>query len=184
MTIRRANSEDLAAIAACHIQSWRETYPGIMPREKLDAMNIPASIRNWQSSLNEGHIFLVAEVSGAVCGFASGGENRSHPDCETGIGNSCSAELGALYLLQSHQGLGIGRALFESFCKDALDLGHQTMVVWVAEKNASCGFYAHMGGEMVDRKVLKVINTPVPVIAYSYSSDILQALAANAPKLQ
>ncbi|MCB5266486.1 MAG: hypothetical protein LHW46_00045 [Candidatus Cloacimonetes bacterium] len=37
MNIRSVKAEDLEGIAACHIQSWRETYPGIMPQEKLDA---------------------------------------------------------------------------------------------------------------------------------------------------
>jgi GNAT superfamily N-acetyltransferase len=180
MIIRKVKEEDLAAIARCHIQSWRETYPGIMPKEKLDALNIPASMRNWQYTLDQRQVFLVATVSGTVCGFASGGENRSNPDSETGIGDTCSAELGALYLLKKHQGLGIGRALFDGFCKEVLDRGHHSMVVWVAEKNISCGFYAHMGGEQVDRKILKVIITDVPVIAYRYSYELLQQHAANA----
>ncbi|MCB5260864.1 MAG: GNAT family N-acetyltransferase [Candidatus Cloacimonetes bacterium] len=179
MTIRRAKQEDIEAIAACHIQSWRETYPGIMPQEKLEAMNITASMRNWQYTLDQEQVFLVAEASGTICGFAAGGDNRSNQDCETGIGDSCSAELGALYLIQKFQGLGIGRALFECFCKEVLALGHQNMVVWVAQQNVSCGFYAHMGGELVDKKMLKVINTSVPVIAYRYSSEILQQHAIH-----
>lgn len=184
MIIRSAKAEDVASIAKCHIQSWQETYPGIMPQEKLEAMNITASMRNWQHALEHGQIFLLAEVSGTICGFASGGENRSNQGCETGIGDSCSAELGALYLIQRFQKMGIGRALFESFCREALALGHRSMVVWVAQENESCRFYAHMGGEKVDKKILKVINTDVPVIAYRYSAEVMQRHATRAQKPQ
>jgi hypothetical protein len=42
------------------------------------------------------------------------------------------------------------------------------MIVWVAEKNRSTGFYAAMGGELVDRKILTVCEVPVPVLGYRY----------------
>jgi hypothetical protein len=41
-----------------------------------------------------------------------------------------------------------------------------------------------MGGEKVDKKILKVINTDVPVIAYRYSAEVMQRHATRAQKPQ
>jgi L-amino acid N-acyltransferase YncA len=66
------------------------------------------------------------------------------------------------------QGRGIGKALFKRFVELMKQDSRRTMIVWVAEKNRSTGFYAAMGGELVDRKILTVCEVPVPVLGYRY----------------
>ncbi len=166
--IRIAVITDSEAIAAVHIQSWRETYPGIMPQQRLDSMSLERSTKHWQANISGAFTVLVAEVEGRIVGFASGGDNHENPDCETGIGNACDCELGALYLLQEFQGRGIGKALFNGFVELMKQEQRHTMIVWVAEKNISTGFYAAMGGELADRKILMVCEQPVPVLGYKY----------------
>ncbi len=38
--IRPATLEDATAIAAIHVQSWRETYAGIMPEEVIGRLSV------------------------------------------------------------------------------------------------------------------------------------------------
>lgn len=166
--IRHATQADIPDIARIHIQSWKETYPGIMPQARLDALNIDASMRNWQGALERNDVFLVAVVDGEIRAFAAGGANRASEGCETGRANSCSGELAAMYSIQKYHGRGMGRALFEAYCATLKSMGHETMVAWVAAKNPACGFYERMGGELLDKRDLMVMGTPVPIVAYGY----------------
>ena len=68
---------------------------------------------------------------------------------------------------------GIGKALFERFAWLMQQQRRQTMIVWVAEKNPSTGFYAARGGELADRKTLTVCGVPVPVLGYRYKLEEL-----------
>lgn len=170
--VRKAVITDSEAIAAVHIQSRRETYPGIMPQQRLDGLSMEHSSRHWQANICGGYTVLVAETEGRVVGFASGGENYEYKNCETGLGNACDCELGALYLLGEFQGRGIGKALLHRFAELMKQEKKHTMIVWVAEKNASTGFYQAMGGELVDKKALVVCEVQVPVLGYRFTLEI------------
>ena len=167
-TLRMAEMADSEAIASVNIQSWKDTYPGIMPQKRLDGLNMERCTKHWQANIRGAFTVLVAELEGRIVGFLSGGDNIEYQACETGLGNACDCELGALYLLQEFQGRGIGKALFQRFVELMKQDSRRTMIVWVAEKNRSTGFYAAMGGELVDRKILTVCEVPVPVLGYRY----------------
>ena len=168
-SIRKAVVSDARGIAFVHIESWKETYPGIMPEEKIASLNTESCASHWESTLsNESNVY-VAEVNGLIVGFVSGSKNRFQDNCETGFANNCECELAAIYLLKKYHHLGIGKALFERFVEIMIALGFKTMTVWVAEKNPSKDFYARMGGSLSDSKVLYVLNQPVPLVAYCYT---------------
>lgn len=166
--IRTAILSDSEAIASVHVQSWKETYPGIMPAKRLEDMSIERSSKHWQANISGDFTVLVSEVDGQIIGFASGGENCESQACETGLGNACDCELGALYILGDFHRRGIGKALFNAFVSKMRVKDYATMVVWVAEKNKSTQFYEAMGGELVDRKIIQVCDEPIPVLAYRY----------------
>ena len=167
-TIRSAKKEDISKIAAVHIQSWKETYPGIMPERKIASLNMEACSRNCENALASGSHVFVAEVNQEIIGFVSGGANRIQEACETGLGNTCEAELAAIYMLREYHGKGIGRMMFTHFVDTMVQAGYHSMVIWVAELNPAVNFYLKMGGEQVDRKILYVCEEPVPVIAFRY----------------
>ena len=162
--IRAATALDASGIAKVNIQSWRETYPGIMPEKVLSSLSLETCTRNWDKSLAANYCVFVAVVSGEIVGYVSGGHNRQHEDNETGLANTCECELATLYLLRSHQKLGIGKALFEAFVSVMKGSGYHTMAVWAAEQNPATGFYRKMGGELIDRKMF----FDIPEVAYRY----------------
>lgn len=148
VTIRPARLLDAEGVARVHVESWQETYRGIMPRHFLNARTVKGRTALWQTALSQlgsGQVFLVAEdEEGAVVGFVSGGPARDPAFCRGG-------EIYALYLLGRFHGRGIGRALFER-CRDELrQAGRGRLYLWVLRANPSRGFYLKMGGRAADR---------------------------------
>ena len=103
--IRAATPADIAGLARVHVQSWRETYAGIIPRAFLDALSLESRQQQWQRTLEFGNAVFVAELADQIVGFASCGAARDE---------GYDDEVYALYLLKSHHGQGIGKALFHA----------------------------------------------------------------------
>ena len=40
MNVRPARPEDARRIAEIHVETWRATYPGVMPQEVLDGLSV------------------------------------------------------------------------------------------------------------------------------------------------
>jgi GNAT superfamily N-acetyltransferase len=177
MSLREARPGDAQGIARIHLQSWRETYAGIVSPDFLETISIQARLKSWQENLAPSYrgprFNLVAEVgSTGIVGFASGGRQRDwdrlsgrpHAEARAGGGNRPAAlahlrdydgELWAIYLLKSHQGSGIGRQLFEAVRLRLKERGFQAMLAWVLKANPACGFYERMGGrELGSKRIL------------------------------
>ncbi len=74
MNIRSARLEDARRLAEIHVETWRATYPGVMPPEVLDGLSVESRERNWQEWIPhlETEAF-VAELDGTVVGFVNVG---------------------------------------------------------------------------------------------------------------
>lgn len=144
MTIREATPQDAFGIARVHVESWRTTYPGIMPQEHLDALSVADRERTWAETLRadgpDRTLVYVAETdSGEIVGFVAGGpEKAGDPDFQS--------EIYGLYLLQSQQGRGLGRRLVQTFARRLAQEGHRTLLIWVNALNPARRFYEAMGG--------------------------------------
>ena len=143
MTIREAVPADAAGIAHVHVESWRTTYPGIMPQEHLDALSVAERTGTWQDTLslpNPGDCTLVAETEqGEIIGFVHGGKERSG-DLDY------RAEIQTIYLLKSSQGLGLGRQLMTAAARRLFGNGFPTLMLWTHVRNPARGFYESLGG--------------------------------------
>ncbi len=140
VVIRQATPVDAVQLAEVHTQCWQQTYPGLMSDAFLTALN-PADrlAMRCQLLLAPEPAAWVAWVEGSVVGFSA---TRTVPqgDLDQDLPASGSLELWGLYLLQSHQGLGLGRRLLEAA------LGTQPASLWVAAGNAKAiGFYERLG---------------------------------------
>lgn len=142
MTIREARPEDAAGIARVHVDTWRTTYPGIMPQEHLDALSHHDYTQTWADRLRgeaETRVLVVLDDVGAVVGFASGGPER-------GGDPELRAEVYALYLLQFQQGRGLGRRLVLTLARRLAADGFDTLLIWVNALNPARHFYEALGG--------------------------------------
>lgn len=162
--IRLAQTGDAAGIAKVHVQSWQETYRGIMPDDLLDNLSVERRQRWWETVIAEQldtSPLFVALIDDEIVAFASGGKAREafeNYDCE----------LYAIYALKSAQGQGIGRALMEQIAQSLHNLGYKAMRLWVAKGNPTEKFYAHMGGKPLTEKTETIGETEIIETAYGW----------------
>ncbi len=168
MNIRAAQPGDAAGIARVHVDSWRTTYPGILPAEVLASLSYQRRETAWAELLahREG-VNLVAEPpSGQIVGFASGGPNREdHPQF--------AGELYAIYLLATAQGQGVGRRLTHETMARLAEHGIHSMLVWVAAANPSRRFYESLGGQYVGSRIAVVAGVEIEEVSYGWADTAL-----------
>jgi ribosomal protein S18 acetylase RimI-like enzyme len=162
VTIRPATIGDAAGIAAVHVRSWRETYPGLIPQDVLDNLSVEQRTKDWQEWLSKQQQMFVAHKSEQIVGFVAGGKSRK-PDF------SYRSELYGLYLLQETQGSGVGRSLFETLGKAFQDQNTPDFYLWVIEGNTqSRQFYERMGGQAFSEKIEEERGYTLKEIAYGW----------------
>jgi ribosomal protein S18 acetylase RimI-like enzyme len=131
-----------------------------MPQELLDSITLEARIAQWERTFNQPHGIFVALEDNVVVGFAS---------CGTAQGLQADGELFTLYLLNAHQHRGIGRALWSAVLEFAQGRDWESMVVWVLESNILAqGFYKHLGGKLLDRRVEVLHGIKLSEVAYEF----------------
>lgn len=162
MRIREATIRDADAIARVHLASWKTTYPGIIPQEYIDGLRVENGIARWQKQLAEKTTTtLVGEDEQGVFGFITGGA-IVHPV------DGYQGELGAIYLLASHQGKGAGAVLVRRLASELRRQGFGNMAVWVLRENPACGFYRRMGGVVVGEQTIEIGGKALPEVAYGW----------------
>lgn len=172
VTIRPAVPEDAEAIARVHVASWQTTYRGIIPDDVLAGLSVERRAEMWARAAGlsgrDGRSLTVAHDGHIIVGFAAGGPVQ-HPD------PVYTGELYAIYLLASHQRLGVGRRLVAAVA-EALAAGHhRTMLLWVLSANARARrFYESLGGRAVREQLTTIGGSDYPETGYGW--DDLPAL--------
>jgi GNAT superfamily N-acetyltransferase len=141
--IRVAKAGDEAGIARVHIQSWQEAYKGLIPQSYLDNLSeeFQECTEMWKRSLVKPDRWTwVAEGPNGIVGFVLFGSPRD-PNREGFI------ELGAIYLLASEKGKGIGFSLLSAGFNKMKDLGFKKAYCWVLENNPTIKFYERTGAK-------------------------------------
>lgn len=137
------------------VQSWRETYRGVMREEVLDDPGLVARREEfWRSAFGEDRYAAnrtaVAEVDGRIVGVAMSG-----PPLDAGT--DADRQLYILYVLTAHHGSGAGARLLDVVVERA-----ERVVLWVADPNPRAqAFYRKHGfrtdgAEQVDDGVREI----------------------------
>lgn len=165
MIIREARSQDSAAIARVHVESWRTTYTGVVPQSYLDQLSVERRADYWQdviaNSERQSVIFVAEDDQGQIIGFAIGGPEREGDP-------TYSAEIYAIYLFRDAQRGGIGRRLVAAVCEDLKQRGHGSLLIWVLADNPSRGFYEALGGQFVREKDIEIGGATLREVAYGW----------------
>jgi ribosomal protein S18 acetylase RimI-like enzyme len=149
--IRPAHLPDASHIAHVQVESWKTTYPGIVPDAYIASLNKETRTQSWQELLasNSAQIY-VAEDSTGVFSFICGGVIRDPA-------GDYDAELYAIYLLQTHQNQGAGRALTRALAASLHAQGLKSMLVWALEENhPAIAFYRRIGAISVTTKIVDI----------------------------
>jgi GNAT superfamily N-acetyltransferase len=126
--VRVAVDRDVPEVARLHVESWRETYRGLMPDAVLDDPGfVSRRERFWTAALTDpryaANRIAVAERDGSLIGIAMAGP-VTEPDVRW------SAQLYVLYTYAAVHGLGAGVALLDAVIEPATTVG-----LWVADPN-------------------------------------------------
>ena len=138
ITVRLARVEDAKAMARIHVQSWQETYRGLMADEVLDRPGfVEWRERFWAAALGDerysANRVAVAERGGEPVGIAMAGPPED-ADAHWPV------QLFVLYVLAADHGTGAGRGLL------AAVLGNDHAALWVADPNPRAqAFYRKHG---------------------------------------
>ena len=161
-TVRPPEPADAAAMARLHVDTWSETYRGIMPDDLLDAPDLlDRRQRMWTQILAEAapkkFTSAVAESDGRMVGIAMTGppENNSGPPendggsndddgpehSQSGAARPESRHLYVLYAYRSMHGTGVGQDLLDAVIDPSV-----TTALWVADPNPRAqAFYSKNG---------------------------------------
>ena len=170
--LRPARPGDARAIGRIHVETWRTTYPGMVPDQTLVGMTIDGRAAAWRRALQRGgrhEIVLVAETpeeggaAGGVVGFASAGPNRDSRLAFAG-------EVQTLYVLPDWQNNGIGRQLLQGCFARLADQGLASAVVWVLADNPSRFFYERMGGKRAGERDEHLWGVLLHEVAYGWTN--------------
>lgn len=169
--IREATALDAAAIARVHVESWRSTYRGIIDDAYLAQLSVDAHQQGWSKWFDRrpraSFLRVVADDSAQVVGFAMAGSAR-------GGSANADGEVQVLYLLATHQRVGLGSALLRSMARGLQLRGMGSIVIRVLERNPACAFYARMGGRRTASRFTQVGSQRLVEIAYRW--DDIDAL--------
>ena len=163
LSIRRATDRDLGAIARVLVDTWRDTFRGLIPDSFLDAMSYGDQEERHRRRLRQPeNLHLVLEdAGGGIVGFANAGRNRlaEYP---------YSTELYAIYIGAAHQGLGLGRRLLGAVAGAGLERGRTQMLVQALEVNPCRAFYDRLGARRLGTRSLSLGEFSVPAIDYGW----------------
>lgn len=162
MLTRKAALEDAPGIANVHVDSWRSTYKGIVPDTYLASLSYENQERIQTSGIKENNVYIAENESGKIVGFATGGKER------TGKYGPYVGELYEIYLLEGHQGKGIGQMLVQFVVNDLLDKKLNSMIIWAIEENPACRFYEALGGKKIDTAEIEIEGKKLSEIAYGW----------------
>ena len=146
------NVENYARVNAL---AWKQSYKGIVNDDFLELINtepeIQKSILNLKEGLKDNSRRFLLKYDNEYVGVLRVRKTKYDKYTECG-------ELGALYLLDSVKGKGLGKILFNKAINELKDMNYDKMIIGCLSENPSNEFYKHMGGKFVDTNPLTLPN--------------------------
>lgn len=163
--IRMARVDDAPAIAGIYVDSWRETYAGILPVNALVRMSKTEQARSWRRLIDLANlrnpVFVASDIKSNLYGFASAGPSRDSA-------LNFDAEIYTLYVSPGFTGQGIGTALMTAVFRLLSKAPQRGMIIWALADNPSRFFYESMGGRIVAERMHPVWGQSYREIAYGW----------------
>ena len=167
ITFREATAADALAVAKVHIQSWRESFAGIVPQTYLDKMSVEARTKAFEKGFGQDFykMFVAETRANGVIGFADFGKARdTHSKYE--------AELYAIYLLSDFQRKGIGSKLFDMGVRFIVANAMNSLSLITLEVSPYKSFYEKKGGHLVERRTTGIGDASYATVVYGWNKLI------------
>ena len=145
--VRAPTLADVDELARINVDTWRATYDGLMPPERLD-MDIEDYRRSWIDNVTKGRPgvgFWLVEDDAGVAGYAVAGRYRVQQDADPDEDVRGLGELYAIYVDPPRQGRGLGLMLHHAAVA-GLRRDYREAAVWaLAANTASLRWYERQG---------------------------------------
>ena len=136
--IRKATDNDIAALAALHVETFNETH-GMYPNAPTYELREYQWQKAFQDNDKSWFCFVIEDENGRLIGFAKG-QPYNHVDQK-----EFSGELNKIYLLRKYHKLGLGRQLICRVADEFIRRGISSMLLFGDANNPSNNFYERMG---------------------------------------
>jgi GNAT superfamily N-acetyltransferase len=169
VSVRKARPTDAESVARIYIDSWRDTYPLVLPAKVLNGMTLRGQTARWRTAISVAtrEMVLVAEdEKGRIIGMSSMGRAR---DAGTGY----DGEIYTLYIDPLMTGRGAGRSLLAGAFAALAERGYAKCIIWAHAGNPARFFYEAMGGKAVAERTTAMMGVPVPEIAFGWARLVL-----------
>ena len=147
--IRLASPPDAPGLAAMHVESWRETYPGLVPAAMLVSLSVDKRTAAWARILDDPSsttTVFVAETSDGIVGFGACGPQRTQALQAGGY----DGEISAIYVLKAFQRRALGAGLLSTMASSMRTAGMKAASLWVLRDNVPARrFYERHGGQVI-----------------------------------
>ena len=162
MLIRTCRKTDAQSVSRVYVQTWQDTYLGILPFGYLYSMSVAQLQRGLIDGLKSRQmISYVAEEAGELVGFISGGYERSG-------GQIYSGEIYELYVLKDHQRQGVGSELVSALVAQFNHFGMYSMLVQVLDANPYRRFYEKINGIYLRNSRIPFAGEVLEVAVYGW----------------
>jgi len=175
LRIRPASPADVPALAAIHIETWRDTYADLLPAAYLVSLHPGRIELEWQRALarpSQEFVLVGEHPDDGVVGFVSGGPNRT---ASPGAAARFQGEIYTLYVETGHQGEGIGRRLVAAIGERLVRREMDSVLVWVVAGNPARFFYRRLGAQQVAERRERFAGAEIDQIAFGWA-DIRRSI--------
>ena len=167
ISVRPARLEDAATLARIYVETWRDTYAGVLPDQMLVGMSDTRHAAAWAHELRTSDRFgdtLAAELpNDGIVGLSTVGSTRRDASALIDGG-----EIYRLYVAPAFQNRGIGRALMLGSFDWLIERRRGAAMLWVVAQNPSRFFYERLGGIRLGERTEHMGGTAVHEIAYGW----------------
>lgn len=138
--IRMNLYEDQEQMAHIKVDSWRETYAGIIAQDYLDSLSYDIQTERYQDSFDDyRNCVLVAidKKSNEVIGYSTFSTNEN---------DYADSELVSIYLKPGFTHKGVGASLFRETIRNLKSYNKRKVLIWCIKENKNAiKFYQKMG---------------------------------------
>ncbi len=173
LIIRPALESDIPDLAHIHVQGWKDSYGGIVDQAFLDSLKKEDRAEKWKEWLAQGEnpVLMAFSPSGSPAGFVNFGKLRTPLPGQSPIRPLYTGEIYALYILKDFWRQGLGTTLMRAAAAELKAMKHQSLCLWVMEKNiGAVSFYKKLGGARCGKKDTQIGQTTAREIAFGWRS--------------
>jgi ribosomal protein S18 acetylase RimI-like enzyme len=166
LSVRTARPEDAANLARIYIESWQDTYAGVISHTLLATMSPRSHTARWHATIkgmdrNSSTVLVAEDARFGAIGFCSLGMARDG-------GAGFEGEIYTLYVDPAYLGRGTGRALLAGAFEAFKDRKLRSCLIWAHARNNACFFYEAMGGRRVASRTTRLMGELTPEIGFGW----------------